>query len=143
MPCRQINNIMPAPGTGYTGSSPQEVLLLVSDGVDDRLNTGNPGLAQNPVGTYSGSRFMGLFDTSWCDTVKARGIRIAVLYTEYLPLPTNAWYNTYRMHRIRAKSLQTCRAVPRPDFTPRSPQTGIFPKPLTPCLLRLCRPRLF
>ena len=26
---------------------------------------------------------------------KNRGIRIAVLYTEYLPLPTNAWYNTY------------------------------------------------
>ena len=87
-----INTIMPAPGTGYTGSSPQEVLLLVSDGVDDK-NTGATHTGQ--VGTYSGSRFMGLFDTSWCTTVKTRGIRIAVLYTEYLPLPTNAWYNTY------------------------------------------------
>jgi Flp pilus assembly protein TadG len=106
----QINNIMPAPGTGYASSSPQEVLLLVSDGVDDRLNTGNPGLAQQPVGTYSGSRFMGLFDTSWCDTVKARGIRIAVLYTEYLPLPTNAWYNTYispNQSKIAA-NMQSC-----------------------------------
>ena len=30
-----------------------------------------------------------------CTTIKKRGIRIAVLYTEYLPLPTNSWYNTY------------------------------------------------
>jgi hypothetical protein len=34
-------------------------------------------------------------DTSWCTTVKNRGIQIAVLYTAYLPLPTNSWYNTY------------------------------------------------
>jgi Flp pilus assembly protein TadG len=106
----QINGKMPAPGTGYTGSSPQEVLLLVSDGLSDRTNTGTPGLAKTPVGTYSGSRFMGLFDTSWCDTVKSRGIRIAVLYTEYLPLPTNNWYNTYvspNQSKIAA-NLQGC-----------------------------------
>lgn len=88
-----INTIMPAPGTGYTGSTPQVVLLLVSDGVDDRPNSGQP--PHGSVGNYSGSQFMGLFDTSWCTTVKNRGIRVAVLYTEYLPLPTNAWYNTY------------------------------------------------
>jgi Flp pilus assembly protein TadG len=76
-----LNSIMPAPGTGYTGSSPQEVLFLVSDGVDDK--------------NVSGSRYQGLFDTSWCTTVKNRGIMIAVLYTQYLPLPTNDWYNTY------------------------------------------------
>ena len=35
------------------------------------------------------------FNTAWCTTVKNRGIRIAVLYTEYLPLPTNAWYNAW------------------------------------------------
>jgi hypothetical protein len=106
----QINNKMPAPGTGYTASSPQEVLLLVSDGLSDRPNTGSPGLAQHPVGISSGSRFMGLFDTSWCDTVKGRGIRIAVLYTEYLPLPTNSWYNTYvapNQSKIAA-NLQSC-----------------------------------
>jgi hypothetical protein len=27
--------------------------------------------------------------------VKNRGILIAVLYTDYLPLPTNAWYNDW------------------------------------------------
>jgi len=76
-----INNIMPDPGTGAATNSPQEVLFLVSDGVDDS-NVG-------------GNRHQALFDTSWCDTIKRRGIRIAVLYTAYLPLPTNSWYNTY------------------------------------------------
>jgi hypothetical protein len=75
-----INHIMPAPGTGMAGNTPQEVLFLVSDGVDDSNN---------------GGRHQALFDTSWCTTVKNRGIRVAVLYTTYLPLPTNNWYNTY------------------------------------------------
>jgi Flp pilus assembly protein TadG len=76
-----INNTMPVPGTGMAGSTPQEVLFIVSDGVDD-----------SKVG---GARHQALFDTSYCTTVKNRGIRIAVLYTTYLPLPTNSWYNTY------------------------------------------------
>ena len=32
---------------------------------------------------------------AWCTTVKNRGIQIAVLYTAYLPLPTNSWYNSW------------------------------------------------
>jgi hypothetical protein len=36
-----------------------------------------------------------LMNTSYCTTIKNRGIRIAVLYTTYLPLPTNSWYNSY------------------------------------------------
>jgi Flp pilus assembly protein TadG len=75
-----VNNKMPAPGTGMTGNTPQEVLFIVSDGVDD---------------SNAGGRHQALFDTSYCTTVKNRGIRIAVLYTTYLPLPTNSWYNTY------------------------------------------------
>jgi Flp pilus assembly protein TadG len=76
-----INATMPNPGTGMAGSTPQEVLFIVSDGVDDS-NVG-------------GSRNQALFNTATCTTVKNRGIRIAVLYTTYLPLPTNSWYNTY------------------------------------------------
>ncbi|MGA3302783.1 MAG: pilus assembly protein TadG-related protein [Methylovirgula sp.] len=78
-----INGIMPNPGGGTQakGDSPQEVLFLVTDGVEDAM--------------VSGSRVQALMDTSWCTTVKNRGIRIAVLYTQYLPLPTDTWYNTY------------------------------------------------
>jgi Flp pilus assembly protein TadG len=75
-----INGVMTNPGTGMAGSAAQEVLFIVSDGVDDSNN---------------GGRHQALFDTTYCTTVKNRGIRIAVLYTTYLPLPTNSWYNTY------------------------------------------------
>jgi Flp pilus assembly protein TadG len=83
-----INSIMPAPGTGTSTSTPQEVLFLVSDGVEDD-NTGTCSQ------TLDGTRCQAPFDTTWCTTVQNRGIRIAVLYTAYLPLPTNAWYNTW------------------------------------------------
>jgi Flp pilus assembly protein TadG len=83
-----INSIMPTPGTGTASSTPQEVLFLVSDGVEDD-NTGTCSQ------TLDGTRCQAPFDTTWCTTVQNRGIRIAVLYTAYLPLPTNAWYNTW------------------------------------------------
>jgi hypothetical protein len=79
----QINPIMPNPGNGTSqpGDTPQEVLFLVTDGVEDEL--------------VAGSRVQSLMDPSYCTAIKNRGIRIAVLYTAYLPLPTNAWYNSY------------------------------------------------
>jgi Flp pilus assembly protein TadG len=83
-----INSIMPTPGTGAGGSTPQEVLFIVSDGVDDKVSA-------SCSETLDGTRCQQPFSTTWCTTVKNRGIRIAVLYTEYLPLPTNNWYNTW------------------------------------------------
>jgi Flp pilus assembly protein TadG len=76
-----INGIMPNPGTGAVADKPQEVLFFVTDGVEDE--------------NVNGQRQQSLMDTSWCTIIKNRGIRIAVLYTTYLPLPTNAWYNSY------------------------------------------------
>lgn len=78
-----LNGLMPNPGggTSATGDSPQEVLFIVTDGVEDAMVNGN--------------RVQAMMDISWCTKVKSRGIRIAVLYTEYLPLPTNSWYNQY------------------------------------------------
>jgi Flp pilus assembly protein TadG len=77
-----INLAMPNPGNGTNapGDTPQEVLFFVTDGVEDEM--------------VNGIRQESLMDNGWCTTIKNRGIRIAVLYTEYLPLPTNAWYNS-------------------------------------------------
>jgi Flp pilus assembly protein TadG len=88
-PMQQVNNIMPAPGTGLAGSPPQEVLFLVTDGVDDEVNSSS---CSEPL---DGTRCQQPFNTAWCTTIKNRGIFIAVLYTEYLPLPTNSWYNEW------------------------------------------------
>ena len=78
-----LNSAMPNPGNGTNakGDTPQEVLFIVTDGVEDEL--------------VNGSRVQSMFSTTTCDTIKNRGIRIAVLYTTYYPLPTNSWYNTY------------------------------------------------
>jgi Flp pilus assembly protein TadG len=83
-----INTIMPNPGLGTPTSTPQEVLFIVSDGVDDEVAT---SCSQS----LDGNRCQAPFNTAWCTTVKNRGIQIAVLYTEYLPLPTNSWYNDW------------------------------------------------
>ena len=78
-----VNGVMPNPGQGTNNGAdtPQEVLMIVSDGVVDEL--------------YNGSRTMDPINTlaSLCGTIKARGIRIAFLYLTYNPLPTNAFYN--------------------------------------------------
>jgi Flp pilus assembly protein TadG len=84
----QINSLMPAPGTGAATSTPQEVLFVVSDGVDDEVSS-------TCSQTLDGTRCQQPFNTTWCSTVKNRGILIAVLYTVYLPLPTNSWYNSW------------------------------------------------
>jgi Flp pilus assembly protein TadG len=90
---QQLNGIMPPPGTGSGASTPQEVLFLVTDGVEDKVSS-------NCTEPLSGTRCQQPFDTIWCTTVKNRGIFIAILYTEYLPLPatgvgSNSWYNTW------------------------------------------------
>ncbi len=85
-----ISSIMPSPGTGSSGSAPQEVLFLVTDGVDDEVNSTS---CSQPL--VDGNRCQQPFNTTWCTTIKNSGIRIAVLYTEYLPLPTNSWYNSW------------------------------------------------
>jgi len=93
----QINSIMPDPGTGGATSTPQEVLFIVTDGVEDKIDS---TCTERTVSTSAGTRCQQPFDTTWCTTVKNRGILIAVLYTEYLPLPasgtgSNSWYNSY------------------------------------------------
>ena len=80
-----INNVISSPGSG-TSSAPLKYLFFVSDGVADEANTG----CLKPL---SGSnRCQSPLDPSLCTTIKNRGIKIAVLYTTYLQLPTNAWY---------------------------------------------------
>jgi Flp pilus assembly protein TadG len=74
-----MNSTMPDPGDGSSTSSPQEVLLIVTDGMADMALSG--GTCQT-----SGRACTQLLAThlAQCTTIKNRGIRIAILYTEYL-----------------------------------------------------------
>ncbi len=79
-----MNTIIPTNGSGMTAASPEEVLFMVTDGVNDGYATGyNNGAT---------SRRITPFDTTSCTTLKNRGVRIAVLYTTYQPVPLNAFF---------------------------------------------------
>ena len=91
----QYTNIFPAmnsaisnPGTGTSGS-PLKYLFFVSDGVADEQNSGclKPKASSN--------RCQSPINPLLCKQLKDRGIKVAVLYTTYLDLPTNSWYNTW------------------------------------------------
>lgn len=99
-----VNKLMPNPGTGASNSTPQEVLFIVSNEVDDEVNSTT---CSQPL---SGTRCQEPFNTAMCTTVKNREIMIAVLYTEYLPLPTNSWYNTWisPFESTLASNIQSC-----------------------------------
>ncbi len=93
-----INSIMPNPGLGSnaSGDTPQEVVFLVTDGVEDKISSTCPNAT-----FASHSRCQQPLDTTVCTTIKSRGIKIAILYTEYLQLKTpnvpvtDSWYMTW------------------------------------------------
>ncbi|HUN51129.1 MAG TPA: pilus assembly protein TadG-related protein [Candidatus Sulfotelmatobacter sp.] len=95
----QINSVMPNPGNGTNalGDTPQEVLFIVTDGVEDEA--------------VSGTRTYSFTAGSTCTAIKNRGIRIAILYTTYRAIPIDYWYNTYIKGTVQnniVPSLQAC-----------------------------------
>lgn len=84
-----LNSRIDAPGNGESTSQRQKIVFFVSDGVGDSYK---PSRCTKPT---TGGRCQEPIDIRVCDQLKARGIKIAVLYTTYLPLPTNNWYNTW------------------------------------------------
>jgi Flp pilus assembly protein TadG len=112
-----VNKLMTTPGNGTNqpGDAPQGVLLIVTDGVDDAAlynsslcNTSYQWGFSNNYGSFT--RCQQPANTSLCSTIKARGIRIGILYTTYYPVTTNSWYNTTVAPFISQvpTNLQTC-----------------------------------
>ena len=87
-----MNSIMTTPGTGASGASPQAILFIVTDGVEDKKAT---SCAYSMINLSGFSRCMQPFDITTCTTIKNRGIKIAILYTEYYPLSSDDFYNQY------------------------------------------------
>lgn len=85
----EINKNIATPGDGTSPSSRQKMLFLVSDGVADAYY---PSTCTQPT---TGGRCQEPVSLATCTALKQRGVKIAVLYTTYLSLPTNAWYMTW------------------------------------------------
>ena len=90
------NAAIPNPGDGNSSSSRQKVLFFVSDGVADYAGAG--GRTIEPI------------NVDLCTAIKNRGIQIAVLYTTYLPLPTNQFYldNVAPWHEQIGPTMESC-----------------------------------
>jgi Flp pilus assembly protein TadG len=90
----------PGNGSNAPGDKPQAVLFIVTDGVEDE--------------TYNGNRLIQAINQggpeNYCDAIKATGTKIAILYTTYLPLTTNAFYNdnVAPFQNEIAPQLQSC-----------------------------------
>jgi Flp pilus assembly protein TadG len=112
-----MNGIMPNSGNGTSLASPLEFMFLVTDGVEDApvssaSGSGDPAdppssylpannkanIANSLAGNVNSGRLIDLIKTdgtSMCTTIKNRGIKIAVLYTPYMPVTSNGFYNSW------------------------------------------------
>lgn len=70
----KMKNTIPTAGTGAPGATPQKILFIITDGMLDQPSGG---------GRYFGP--LRSSDLTECTNIKAKGIKIAVLYTQYLP----------------------------------------------------------
>ena len=83
-----MSTIIPNAGSGAPGAVPQKILFLITDGMLDQ---------PNGSGRYFGPmRNAANQENAKCTAIKAKGIKIAILYTQYLPesLVGDAWSQT-------------------------------------------------
>jgi len=88
-----MNAIMTDPGNGTSPTAPRKFLFFVTDGVQDEPVNTLP--APHPSGNVNSNRLINTLNPSLCTTIKNRGIQIAILYTPYLPVTNNAFYNQW------------------------------------------------
>ena len=105
----------PGNGTNQAGDTPQEVLFIVTDGAEDE-HSGSLRLEQTMndlAGDPNGSPYGNATGTNWCTAIKNRGIKIAILYTDYLAVPPIAgtWATS---RRSSPRSAPRCRRAPPP-----------------------------
>ena len=78
----KLNGQLTDSGTGKTPDDPIKFVFIVTDGVQD-------GVYQAWTAPTTGTS-TGPISPSACDALKAKGITVAVLYTEYL------WFNSWQ-----------------------------------------------
>jgi Flp pilus assembly protein TadG len=113
-----MNTIISSVGDGSSWSSPLPYVFLITDGAQDAQVQWN--------GNWSGSNNATVLDTSYCTTLKNRGITIAVLYVPYQTIQNATTIYNNEDGAINATipyipgALQSC-ASPNFFFTASSP----------------------
>jgi Flp pilus assembly protein TadG len=90
----KMTNTIPTSGTGVTALDPIRFLFFVTDGVQDSPIDGT--MSNQSAGfKINNNRFISAINPDTCRTMKSRNIKIGVIYTQYLPLSSNSFYNSY------------------------------------------------
>jgi Flp pilus assembly protein TadG len=82
-------------GSGATENEPQKVVYFVTDGLGDSQTSACSGSKMG-----SKERCLEPIDTAYCDALKQRNIKIAILYTTYNPLTGDHIWETYIKKRF-------------------------------------------
>lgn len=113
-----MNTIIPNPGNGSTPAKAHKVLMFVTDGVNDgydcNYNNGSTCRRITPI------------DPAYCNALKDRGVRVAVLYTTYLPVPNDKFYRDWVAKYVPNKIAENMKACASPGlYFEVSPSEGI------------------
>lgn len=88
----KMTSTIPASGNGVTNTTPIRFLFFVTDGVQDTPIDGTMSNASSGFKINS-NRFISPISPSTCQAMKDSNIRIGIIYTQYLPLYDNDFYN--------------------------------------------------
>lgn len=145
-----INTKISGNGNGQKATTPQEIIFIVTDGVDDGIYTGWQGMSA-PYGKplswwpkYMTKANTGAFPRGACTALKQKNAIVAVVYTTYVPFVGTEQYDKLigPFASDIAPNLQEC-ATPDYFFTASTPgdiQKGmqqLFNKALAASKLRL------
>jgi hypothetical protein len=84
-----------------------------------------PNVANSESGNVSSTRLITTMGQATCNAIKSRGIKIAILYTTYLPVPVNAFYNQWVSPIINSVPTQLEDCASPGFFFQISPTQGI------------------
>jgi Flp pilus assembly protein TadG len=90
----KMTSTIPASGNGVTATAPIRFLFFVTDGVQDTPIDGKMS-NQSSGFKINSNRFISPISPSTCQAMKDNNIRIGIIYTQYLPLYSNSFYNSY------------------------------------------------
>jgi hypothetical protein len=88
----KMTSTIPASGDGVTTATPLRFLFFVTDGVQDTPIDGTMSNASSGF-KINNNRFISPISPSTCQAMKNNNIRIGIIYTQYLPLYDNGFYN--------------------------------------------------
>jgi Flp pilus assembly protein TadG len=88
-----MNAAISASGSGATASDPIRFMFFVTDGVQDTPIDGKMS-NQNSGSTINSNRFISPINPTSCQALKSKNVKIGIIYTQYLPLYTNDFYNS-------------------------------------------------